>query len=107
MDPFDDHYYDDIYDEFDDGGPYTVKKHRKKSRSGYVPVKTSNTSKFSEHSVRSYVIMGAETKRTWCPDVEGAVEHATNLMNAGNADEFLVLKVVGIVKRNGITFEEI
>jgi hypothetical protein len=61
-------------------------------------VKTTNASGY-DPKTGNFAVVGVNTRRSWKKNFSDAVEHATHLIDAGNSDEFLIVKVVGRVKR--------
>jgi hypothetical protein len=77
-------------------------------RNGYrrgrvIEVPTSNASSYKDGKGK-YFIMSPNVRRTF-GDEACAVEHATNYIRAGNSDEFLIVKVVGRVRKKPIPVE--
>jgi hypothetical protein len=68
-------------------------------------VKTTNASSYNEGKGKFFV-MSPNTRRTFT-DHGGAIDHATNLIRVGNSDEFLIVKVVGRVRKKPIPVEYI
>ncbi len=55
------------------------------------------TSKFN--GTNKYAVIGAKQNRTWCASVADAIDHGANLICAEDANELLIIKVVGRVRR--------
>lgn len=68
-------------------------------------VETTKPSKYDDGFGKHFV-MSPNVRRTFCHH-GGAVEHATNLIRNGNSDEFLIVKVVGRVRKKPIPVEYI
>lgn len=68
-------------------------------------VKTTKASAYADGNGKFFV-MSPNTRRTFT-DHPGAITHATNLIRNGNSDEFLIVKVVGRVRKKPIPVEYI
>jgi hypothetical protein len=60
-------------------------------------VSTTNPSSFNEGR-GNFFVMSPNVRRTYASHA-GAIDHAANLIYAENADEFLIVKVVGRVRK--------
>lgn len=60
-------------------------------------VKTTNPSSYDEGR-GGFFVMSPNVRRTYTSHA-GAVDHAANLIYADNADEFLIVKVIGRVRK--------
>lgn len=69
----------------------------------YRQVSTTNTSTFDEGEGNHFV-MGVNTIRTFVSH-SGAIDHATNLIRDGQQDEYLIVKVVGRVRKKPLPVE--
>ena len=61
-------------------------------------VSSTRTSKFDD-GPGAYFVMGVNTKRTFSESEEGAKVHAHNIIDRGDCDEMLIVKVVGHIYR--------
>jgi hypothetical protein len=60
-------------------------------------VSTTNPSAFDD-GFGNFFVMSPNVRRTYTSH-PGAIDHAVNLIHSDNADEFLIVKVVGRVRK--------
>lgn len=71
-------------------------------------VSTMNASKFDVKAKANYAVLSATAQnRTWMKTDKEAFEHADNLIDNGNADEFLIVKVVAVRRKKPVQKETI
>ena len=64
----------------------------------YQRVSTTKTSSFGDGEGR-FFIQASATRRTFCVDKEAAIDHAQNLIDQGDCEEFLIVEVVGVLRK--------
>ena len=61
-------------------------------------VSTTKTSRFDD-APGPFFVMGVNTRRTFSETEEAAKDHAHNIIDSGDCDEMLIVKVVGRIYR--------